>query len=94
MINIKTTNNFKKIINFQTKKMVKYKQIFRKNKIKIKAAILNHHLQTLQVIQMKDQKCQEVQHLIDKMIDLKIIKIMIKRGKIKCKLKKIEKGDF
>jgi hypothetical protein len=80
MINIKTSNNFKKIINIKTKKMAKYKLIFKKNIIKITIPIPYLLLQIHQAIQMKGQISQEALHLIVKMIDSKIRNILIKKG--------------
>lgn len=93
MINIKTNNNFKKIINIKTKKMAKYKLIFKKNNIKITIPI-PYLLQIHQAIQMKGQISQEALHLIVKMIDSKIRNILIKKGKIKYKIKKLEKENY
>jgi hypothetical protein len=94
MINFKTSNNFKKTINIKTKKMAKYQLIFKKNINKIIIVVPYLPLQIHQVIQMNNQIIQKVLHLIIKMIDSKIRNISIKKGKIKCKTKRLKKEDF
>jgi hypothetical protein len=75
--------------------MAKYKLIFKKKYNKITIPIHYLLLQIHQAIQMKGQISQEVlHHIVNKMIDSKIRNILIKKGKIKCKIKKLEKEDY
>ena len=74
--------------------MAKYQLIFKKNINKIIIVVPYLPLKIHQVIQMNNQIIQKVLHLIIKMIDSKIRNISIKKGKIKCKTKRLKKEDF